>query len=103
MFRIGAYQPIPDMVHVDDDDQQQQQQSSSPPARKRMIAGGISGALGFFVCNPFEIVRKSVQVQPIPGIGSANAAPTVVGRITLRESFGKRTVSRAFFVPVEQV
>ncbi|CAB9503003.1 Kidney mitochondrial carrier protein 1 [Seminavis robusta] len=95
LFRIGAYQPIMDRVHTGPD---------SPPAWKRMVAGGISGALGFFICNPFEIVRTKVQAQPLPMLnmvgagGGAAAAPVpIVGPLAFTQSIWEAQGMQGFF------
>jgi len=53
-FRIGLYDPILSLINED---------GVVAPAWKRMVAGAVSGAVGAFVSNPFEIVRVKVQAQ----------------------------------------
>ncbi|CAB9526423.1 Kidney mitochondrial carrier protein 1 [Seminavis robusta] len=91
LFRIGAYQPIMDCVH-------NCPENSSPPAWKRMVAGGISGALGFFICNPFEIVRTKVQAQPIAALGGTGIAATpTVGPYRIAQNILETGGTKGFF------
>ena len=64
LFRIGLYKPILGVIHnVEEKDTKSS--ASAAPIYKRMIAGGISGAIGFGVCNPFEIIRIKAQAMPL--------------------------------------
>jgi len=56
VFRIGLYPPFLNMIHDED---------CPAPSWKRMVAGAWSGAVGFFACNPFEMVRVKMMAQPI--------------------------------------
>ncbi|PKK72297.1 mitochondrial carrier [Rhizophagus irregularis] len=57
VFRLGLYDPILSVLHPKND----ATSSSSAPAWKRMLAGGICGALGAVSANPFELVKTRLQ------------------------------------------
>eukprot|EP01137_Pigoraptor_chileana_P014731 Opistho-2@69739 len=54
-FRLGLYDPIISSIH--------DKTKGPAPAWKRIIAGGISGAMGAAACNPFEILKTRMQSQ----------------------------------------
>ncbi|KAJ1568962.1 hypothetical protein HK096_004719, partial [Nowakowskiella sp. JEL0078] len=63
VFRLGLYDPIMNMIH--------DPQNGSAPAWKRMFAGSLTGVMGAFACNPFELVKTRLQ--------SASAGALAVG------------------------
>ncbi|CAI2181785.1 3293_t:CDS:2 [Funneliformis geosporum] len=68
VFRLGLYDPILSIIHPKDDSTS----SSSAPAWKRMLAGGICGALGAISANPFELVKTRLQSTAAGAIAVGN-------------------------------
>uniref|UniRef100_A0A0C3SKZ6 Uncharacterized protein n=1 Tax=Guillardia theta (strain CCMP2712) TaxID=905079 RepID=A0A0C3SKZ6_GUITC len=52
-FRIGLFEPVLDQLHGTE--------HKTAPVWKRLVAGGISGAVGAMICNPIEIVKTRLQ------------------------------------------
>lgn len=65
VFRLGLYDPVLSVIHPGDS-------SSSAPAWKRMLAGGICGALGAVSANPFELVKTRLQSAAAGAIAVGN-------------------------------
>ncbi|RGB38223.1 mitochondrial carrier domain-containing protein [Rhizophagus diaphanus] len=78
VFRLGLYDPILSVLHPKND----ATSSSSAPAWKRMLAGGICGALGAVSANPFELVKTRLQ-------------STAAGAIAVGNQYGYVSVSSA--------
>jgi len=55
LFRIGMFDPLVQFLHDKSVD------GNHIPLWKRMIAGGVSGAMGAVACNPFELVKTRMQ------------------------------------------
>eukprot|EP00960_Hanusia_phi_P042061 755290-Hanusia_phi.AAC.1 len=55
-FRIGLFEPVLDQLHGTE--------HRTAPVWKRLVAGGISGAVGAMICNPIEIA-SSVAVSSV--------------------------------------
>jgi len=68
VFRLGLYDPILSVLHPKNDSTS----SSSAPAWKRMLAGGICGALGAVSANPFELVKTRLQSTAAGAIAVGN-------------------------------
>ncbi|RIA88702.1 mitochondrial carrier domain-containing protein [Glomus cerebriforme] len=68
VFRLGLYDPILSVIHPKDDSTS----SSSAPAWKRMLSGGICGALGAVSANPFELVKTRLQSSAAGAIAVGN-------------------------------
>lgn len=75
VFRIGLYPHLLSSIH-------DETRRVPAPAAKRMVAGACSGAVGFFACNPFEIVRVRMQAMPI---GSPVSFLDMTRRILVKE------------------
>ncbi|KAL7540511.1 hypothetical protein ACHAWF_006697 [Thalassiosira exigua] len=71
VFRIGLYLPILQTIHPDD---------GPAPPWKRMVAGAWSGAIGFFACNPFEMLRVKMMARPLGDPVSAGAMASTIFR-----------------------
>ncbi|KXS17678.1 mitochondrial carrier [Gonapodya prolifera JEL478] len=62
VFRIGMYDPLVRLMHDPRD--------GSPPVWKRILAGSLSGAMGAFSCNPFELIKTRLQsTSPTHAVG----------------------------------
>ncbi|CAG8526868.1 6463_t:CDS:2 [Diversispora eburnea] len=68
VFRLGLYDPILSIIHPTEDSTS----SSSAPAYKRMIAGGLCGAMGAISANPFELVKTRLQSSAAGAIAVGN-------------------------------
>ncbi|CAG8448274.1 1433_t:CDS:2 [Acaulospora colombiana] len=79
VFRLGLYDPILSIIHPTDDSTS----SSSAPAYKRMIAGGLCGAMGAVSANPFELVKTRLQ-------------SSAAGAIAVGNQYGYSSISSAF-------
>ena len=55
-FRIGLYDPILSLLH-------DPKTEGRVPAWKRLLAGSLSGVMGAFSCNPFELVKTRLQSE----------------------------------------
>ena len=55
LFRLGAYEPILSQLH--------DPRTGPAPIHKRLEAGGMSGAIAAYVCNPMLMVKSRLQAQ----------------------------------------
>lgn len=58
LFRIGMFDPLIEFLH-----DKRKEGNARVPLWKRMVAGGVSGAMGAVACNPFELVKTRMQSQ----------------------------------------
>ncbi|CAG8606137.1 2243_t:CDS:2 [Paraglomus occultum] len=68
VFRLGLYDPIINILHPTNDSTS----PSSAPAWKRMLSGGICGALGAVSANPFELIKTRLQATAAGAIAVGN-------------------------------
>ncbi|CAG8698257.1 17887_t:CDS:2, partial [Acaulospora morrowiae] len=80
VFRLGLYDPILSIMHPTDDSNS----TSSAPAYKRMIAGGLCGAMGAVSANPFELVKTRLQ-------------SSAAGAIAVGNQYGYSSISSALY------
>lgn len=62
-IRYGAYDPIKDALITDGGNSR----GLSFPLYKKVIAGGIAGALGAAVANPTDLIKVRMQAPYVPG------------------------------------
>jgi len=86
VFRLGLYDPILSIIHPKNDSTSS---SSSAPAWKRMLAGGICGALGAVSANPFELVKTRLQSTAAGAIAVGNQYGYVSVSSALRQIMAK--------------
>ena len=55
MFRIGLFDPI--CTYIND----VKEHVGPTPISTRLVAGFVSGSLGAWVCNPFELVKTRIR------------------------------------------
>jgi solute carrier family 25 protein 34/35 len=59
-FRIGLFEPLVGVLEPG---------SSQPAMSTRVVAGAIVGGISAFVCNPLDVLKTRIQLDPSRGAG----------------------------------
>ena len=61
-FRLGLFEPTVALLHPD--------RKSKPSTITRITAGAITGGLSAAICNPLDLLKTRIQLDPSRGAGT---------------------------------
>tara|TARA_B110001452_G_scaffold264768_1_gene268307 strand:- start:275 stop:1222 length:948 start_codon:yes stop_codon:yes gene_type:complete len=61
-FRLGLFEPTVALLHPD--------RKSKPSTMTRVTAGAITGGLSAAICNPLDLLKTRIQLDPSRGAGT---------------------------------
>lgn len=78
LFRYGLHEPIMQQMHT---------QPTPAPLSTKLLAGFASGAIAALICNPFDLIKTRLQLEPThaQGLGAGSGPVAVLREAIQRE------------------